>query len=318
MLEENRLTLPPLQPVKRPRKARGAILALVPLLLLAAILGGYRNGRPAFQESRALLGRIPAMQQWLASLSSRMDDVDRRLGIWTSERDGLKERMAKLETRLQGNIQLARRAALEAASQAGVRLQAEMDQRTQETRARIDQIESAQQSEEARLARLQEEIIGVRHDMNRQMALARQENARELSGFSRRFADLSAQVNHSRSDWEALAQQVDRRRIDFEANKGRSQEIAPGVSLHVTHTDTSFRRFDGWIWLSADRRALWVRGQGVQQPIVFYSKRDGPPDDVVITNITKKGVAGYVLIPRDPSGAGPVADAAQHAAATAE
>ena len=56
---------------------------------------------------------------------------------------------------------------------------------------------------------------------------------------------------------------------------------------------------NGYIWLMPDRRTLWVRSQGLQKPLVFYSQTDERPRELIVTRVTKNSIIGYVLVPPD-------------------
>jgi hypothetical protein len=53
------------------------------------------------------------------------------------------------------------------------------------------------------------------------------------------------------------------------------------------------------MWLMPDRRTIWLKNQGAQEPIVFYGVKDGKKRELVITNVTKNSVTGYLLLPGD-------------------
>jgi hypothetical protein len=46
-----------------------------------------------------------------------------------------------------------------------------------------------------------------------------------------------------------------------------------------------------------DRRTVWLHDQGAQQPVVFYGVRDGKRKELVITNVTRDSISGYLLLP---------------------
>jgi hypothetical protein len=51
------------------------------------------------------------------------------------------------------------------------------------------------------------------------------------------------------------------------------------------------------MWLMPDRRTIWLKGQGAQEPVVFYGVKDGKKREMVITNVTKNSITGYLLLP---------------------
>ncbi len=95
----------------------------------------------------------------------------------------------------------------------------------------------------------------------------------------------------------ALGYQVDRRRIDFELQNGRTQEIADGIYVTVKKTDVERQRVDGWIQIASDGRFVWLRGQGAQNPIDFSSRADARPDQLVFTRVGRDTATGYILVP---------------------
>ena len=81
----------------------------------------------------------------------------------------------------------------------------------------------------------------------------------------------------------------------------RNRELAAGISLNVTRTDTARRTLNGWISFLPDRRTIWLKNQNALEPVVFYGSRDGEKRELVITNVTRNSVVGYLLLPADRS-----------------
>jgi hypothetical protein len=101
----------------------------------------------------------------------------------------------------------------------------------------------------------------------------------------------------------ALGHQVDRKRIDFELQNGRTQQIVDGIYLTVKKTDVERQRVDGWVQIASDGRIVWLRGQGAQNPIDFSSRADARPDQLVFTQVGRDTAAGYILVPITSDGA---------------
>ncbi|HEY2016645.1 MAG TPA: class D sortase [Bryobacteraceae bacterium] len=83
------------------------------------------------------------------------------------------------------------------------------------------------------------------------------------------------------------------RTIRFAVSKSHSRELAPGISLGLTGTNVSDRRVNGWLWVMPERRTIWLRGQRVKDPVLFY--RDGRRRELVITKVSSNSVSGYIL-----------------------
>jgi hypothetical protein len=163
---------------------------------------------------------------------------------------------------------------------------AEMDARTSTLDARLRQVESEQAAQRAQMtqveANLKQEVSGVRA-----------ENGRDLSG-------LREQQETSARDVSALSQKLERQRIDFELAKGQTKELVPGISLRIRGMNPAYQRYHGELWLLQDHRTMWLRDQSVHEPVRFFHKNGGEPYELIVTDVTKKSVAGYLLVPVNP------------------
>jgi hypothetical protein len=162
-------------------------------------------------------------------------------------------------------------------------LSAQLEARSSELDARIRQVESEQTAQRSQMERVQTEL-------KQDVAAVRDETSRDLSG-------VHQQEETNTRDLGALSRRLDRDRVDFELAKGQTQEIAPGVTLRISGTNTMYQRFRGSLWLLQDHRTLWLRDQSVYQPVRFFHKETGEPDELVVTDVTKKFVIGYLLVP---------------------
>ncbi|MGD1093556.1 MAG: class D sortase [Bryobacteraceae bacterium] len=86
------------------------------------------------------------------------------------------------------------------------------------------------------------------------------------------------------------------RTIHFNVARNHSSELAPGISLGVTETDVPEQRVDGWMWIAAERRTIWLRNQELSEPVIFYDYRDGKRRELRITDVTANSVAGYLMV----------------------
>ena len=163
------------------------------------------------------------------------------------------------------------------------------------------------------------ELAGVRSELkgqNEQIEQVRRDANREMDGLHERVAA-------TRSDLDALARESAKERVDFELSRGAAYEPIPGVLITLKNTNVSYQRVeDGWVQVVPDGRFLWIRSQGIQQPMVFYTQQDSRPYQLVFTRITRDGAVGYLVHPGGPPVAnrasGPRAAEAELTASAAE
>jgi hypothetical protein len=175
-------------------------------------------------------------------------------------------------------------------------------------RERLLQLESgAKQSDTSatQVAALQEELNQVTAEMQRRVSQLNEELDRVRwqvnetgSQNERAVAALRESEQRNRAEVDALANKIAVERVDFEVSKNQSREVVPGISLGVTSTDVTYKRVNGWMKVKPDQRTIWLNGQGAQEPVIFYGNKDGLKRELVITNVTRDKVAGYLLLPR--------------------
>lgn len=248
---------------------------------------------------------LPAMQDRIVTVGRRIHAVDEALRSWTtSQRDAWAKRLSGVKARVDGTLGTTRKQAEEIAVRTPQHMQT-LDERIENLQAKVDGIQSAQQSIDTRLSGLQEQLNQIQATNGQEMERLRDEllqsmNAEDatLASLTRRIASIDERSGQSQSDLESLPRKVDRERIGFEVSVNHDRELAPGIDMDVSHTDVSHQRFDGWVRLMPDRRTIWIHGRGLQQPLVFYSRGDDRPREVVVTRVTKDAVVGYLLEPR--------------------
>jgi hypothetical protein len=88
-----------------------------------------------------------------------------------------------------------------------------------------------------------------------------------------------------------------RQRVDFELTRNQITDLSPEITMDLTATNTQYQRFSGWVYFEPDRRYLWVRDQGVSQPVIFYGREKGRQYQLILTGIRENSATGYLLLP---------------------
>ena len=268
-------------------RTSGLTALLLVLLLAVAGLGAY--GYLSLEKLSNAVSQLPSLQETAIALEQRLAAAEQQLASWSADRDQMSQRVGAVEAKLNRNLQQANKHSQELTAQLHERMQAELDQRTQALEARLENLEIDRQLERAKVDGVERQVAALRADTGRDLAV------------------VNDAVSRNERSVNELAQQFDRQRVDFELAEDRTQELAPGISLRVTSADVSYQRVKGWLWLLSDRRTLWVRDLQAQQALVFYLRGSDVPHELVITQVTKGGVAGYLLLPANGAASGAAA-----------
>jgi hypothetical protein len=263
------------------------------VVVLAAALGalayyGYRMVKNQDNQISQLFSGSQTKTA-LNTLGQRADAAETKLHDLTGNWQGIGQRMTKLEGRVGAEVKQSRTYAESLTQQLHQQMTAEMNARTSPLDARLRQVETEQTAQRAQMAK-------VEANLKQDISAVREENGRDLSG-------VRQQEETNAHDVSALSQKLDRERIDFEMAKGQTKELVPGVSLRIRGMDPAYQRYRGALWLLQDHRTVWLRDQSVHEPVRFFHKDGGEPYELVVTDVTKKAVVGYLLAPVKPDAA---------------
>lgn len=277
----------------RKRHQRTGWIALVVLALLA---GAAWYTYPIWQQQSLLPVQLKSTKEILDGVGQRVALTEERLQGWADDRDILRAQISDLEKRVRSGLGSARQQTAAVAVAVGEQLQVELDKRLEPLRVRLAGLEAAQETDRARVVRIQGEVANLRRDMTQQIAELR-------DGISRDVLDVNRRVDQSQTELSQLARLHDRERVTFEVSKDRPSEVAPGIHLTINRTDIARQTVNGWIQLVPDARTLWVTNQKIQQPMIFYTQQDSRPHELVITRVAGGSAVGYLLVPRNSSAA---------------
>ncbi len=299
----------PLDEEEHPRKSHVLLWTMAAVALAGLIAAGvysYQTVGPNLSK----LSLVPAMQDQIGAAGRRIDAAEATLRNWTSQRDAWSKRLTAMEARLDGILRATRKQTEEMVARAQQNMRAELDRRSGTLQARIDRVQTAQQSADTQLSRVEEHLNQLQaantrevDQLREELRQARNANNTAMADVDRQIARVDQRSSQSASDLDSIHRKVDRERTEFEVAVNHDRELAQGVSMDVNHTDVVHQRFDGWIWLMPDRKTIWLHSRGIQQPLTFYTAGDERPRELVITRVTKYSVIGYILMPRQNAGA---------------
>jgi chaperonin cofactor prefoldin len=284
--------------------ARGKSVALwIIVVILAVVLGAlvYYAYRTVKTQDLGITQNF-GNQGTLSTLGQRADAAETKLHDLAGDWQGMGQRVTKLEGGIAADIKETRRYAETLVQQLHQQMTAEMESRTSTLDARLRQVESEQADQRAQMAQ-------VEANLKQDISAVREENGRDLTGVRQQEETNARGVS-------AISQKLERERIDFELAKGQTRELVPGISLRIRGMNPAYQRYHGALWLLRDHRTVWLRDQSVHEPVRFFHKDGGEPYELVVTDVTKNAVVGYLLSPVKPGAATVALDGQQPSVGT--
>jgi hypothetical protein len=271
---------------ENPGREKSAALWVI-VVILAVVLGAlvyYAYRTVKTQDIR--ITQNFGNQGTLSTLGERADAAETKLHDLAGDWQGMGQRVTKLQGRVAADIKETRMYAETLTQQLHQQMTAEMESRTSTLDARLRQVESEQADQRAQMAQ-------VEANLKQDISAVREENGRDLTGVRQQEETNARGVS-------AISQKLERERIDFELAKGQTKELVPGISLRIRGMNPAYQRYHGALWLLQDHRTVWLRDQSVHEPVRFFHKDGGEPYELVVTDVTKNAVVGYLLSPVKP------------------
>ncbi len=271
-------------PAYHKRRSAGLWTAIATLAVGLAAVAVY--GYSVISQNHAQLAFLPGLTRSISSVRTQLNGLESRMQVWQQGQSNLAAKVQKLNAGWKTGLNDTRLYSAQLVKDAYQRQHIELNQRAAMLSAQLAQMTAHQQSEQLRVAQLEKELANTR-----------QELVSVRDSYSRQLAALRGGQMANQRDIASINNVLSTDQVDFEIEKNHEQELVPGVSLHLTKTDIRHQRYQGWLWLAANRRTIWVRGQGIQRPVVFYPTPGGEAYELVITRVNQKDATGYLLIP---------------------
>jgi chromosome segregation ATPase len=176
---------------------------------------------------------------------------------------------------------------------------------------RAAQLQAQTKAAEARLTEQQKEqmsqvssdISGVKTDVGgvkTDVASTKSDLEATKAKLQSTIGDLGVQsglIAHTRDDLEVLKHKGDRNYYEFSLQKGAKPVLLSTVKLQLKKADEKHSRYT--LNVSADDRTIEKKDKGLDEPVQFYTGKDPVLYEIVVNNIEKNKVSGYLATPKN-------------------
>jgi hypothetical protein len=257
----------------------------VPLVIVVLFLG-LAGAVYAGYASRTRL------ESDLAAANARADSRSDLLG---KELDQTNERVAQLRGQLQVTSQ---KLGLTQDELARARTLAQQIQKQQQdSDAQLGaQIGQVKQESEAKIGEVSSGLTGAKTDI----AATQKDLADTKARLTSTVGDLGVQsglIARNRDDLDALRRLNERNIFEFNLAKSKApQHVGP---IQVTLRSTDPKRFKYTMTVVADDKAIEKKDRTADEPVQFYMRGARAPYEIVVFEVTKDHINGYLSTPKD-------------------
>lgn len=255
-----------------------------------------------------LVGLFLYAQQMNQRINNRLDQVNATLeSTLSSQEETLARLHQRLEqgeardTELQGQVATARehlgttQSELQKARQMASELARQQKESSEQLAGQLGQLTQEQVATKGNVGALSTDVAGVKTEVK----TTKDELASTRAQLQRVIGDLGVQsdlVAHNREELAELRQRGEREYIEFNLRtKDRSLKIA-GIQMQLKKTDVKRNKFT--VNLVVDDRTIEKKDKTVFEPVQFYRAGYRTPTEIVVNQVQKDQIVGYVSVPK--------------------
>jgi cell division protein FtsB len=265
----------------------GVVIALLAVLGYAGYSTQARLGQDLAEQqkqNKVLTAQLEQANSRVADLKSQMEITVQRVGLTQSEIARAKSRAEAIRQEQQTSDQ---------------KLTAQLNQAQKESDEKIGAVAS--------------EVGGAKKDIE-----ATKTDLEATKGkLERSLGDMnvmSGLIAHNRDDLEDLRRRGDRNYYEFTLQKSKNAQRVGPVQMSLNKTDPKKAKYT--ITVVADDKTIEKRDKTSGEPVQFYVKGSArmAPYEIVVFDVGKNQINGYLATPKDGGAAAPPAAAAAPAA----
>ena len=239
---------------------------------------------------------------WAFVLQSHMTSAEARLATAQQANMALQQRLAGSDARS--------RATSEMLAQRLGTTQAQLDAKTQTILAK-QQADAARlsNSQQAAEKRIDADVSSVRTDVGSvktdvggvktDVASTKADLADTKSQLQRTMGDagvMSGLIARNHDDLEQLRHRGDRTYIEFTLQKNAPPTLLSSIKLQLKKVDVKKGRYT--LTVNADDRLIEKKDKTADEPVQFYSGKTPALFEIVVNNVAKNTVSGYLSVPK--------------------
>ena len=260
----------------------------------------------------ALLAALGALA-WALNLQNHLATAERNLNAATQQNTALAEKIDDTNERL--------RAQGEALGQSVGLTQKQLEERATELTAAQKQVQRQALAATARVSRetkaetqanaqqigaVQNDVSSVKTDVGgvkTDVASTQADLAATKSQLTRVVGDqgvMSGLIATNHDELQELRRRGERNYYEFTLHKGGDPQVVGTVKLSLKKVDVKRSKYT--LFVNADDKNIEKKDKNLDEPVQFYSGKSPALFEIVVNNISKNQIGGYLSTPKNVPG----------------
>lgn len=235
----------------------------------------------------------------MAKLTTDLNNAMEKMRIDSSEQV---QRSRRSIEDLQARLAEQRRAAAQAVGQAKVdaerrvqTLQERVAQEQQQQQQAIDSVKQTADTATTQLASVSTDVGNVKTDVQNTKSQLEQTIA-NLKRATGELDNHSSLIATNAKELQALRELGERNYSEFTINKAKKPTRVADVMIELKKADPKHNRFT--LAITVDDKTVEKKDRTLNEPIQFYTSKAHQPDEIVVNQVRKDVVVGYLASPK--------------------
>jgi hypothetical protein len=254
-------------------------------------------------QTENLLRLVVSAQKENASLRKNLSHSEREfrdsLVRFHTELTGLQQQLATARQQADSSLEAARAATVYADVVGGKLEKKRRDQekRQQQLSTELSKVQKSTDETSARLNGISNEVGGVRESLATVQADATR-NIDELQHERGDVSELKNGVATNSKQIETLRELGDKQIVEFNLTKSAGLQRVGDIKVKLNRTDEKHNTFT--LEIAADDKLVEKRDRTINEPVEFFvSSKPSQPYELVVNEVGKNTVKGYLATPRE-------------------
>ena len=210
--------------------------------------------------------------------------------------DSLKTEIDQTKRQALGAATSAKTEALGAIDKVAEKLSNETKQATEQVASQVAEVKQATAANNSQIASVSGEVGTVKN----QVASTRSDLEKTIADLKRATGDLGVQsglIATNGKELAALRRMGERNYFEFNLAKSKVPQKVGDITLLLKKTDVKRNKYT--IQLMADDKQVEKKDKNVNEPVQFYVAKARQPYELVINEVKKDVIVGYLSTPKD-------------------
>ena len=185
------------------------------------------------------------------------------------------------------------------ADQLARQIQAEEAKVQQQVSSEISEVKTSANTANAKIADVSTDVGGVKT----QVSATQAELQKTISALKSTQGDLGVQsglIATNAQERQALRRLGERNYIEFKIGKSKERQRVGDITVLLKKTDPKKNKYT--IEVMADDKLTEKKDKNVNEPVQFYTSKARQPYEMVVNQVQKDLIVGYLATPKEQSG----------------